>query len=479
MSTVYSGSHLAAGTMYGNVRSPMNALSYPNAISTEMRPPMTGGPQAQGGVDAMAEMMAINRHKQLQQNLMKLLTDPVYESLFDCVLIAEGREIRAHKCILAANCEYFRTAMCSGSHAMSRIDFSNQRYTVVKQLVNYIYGGELDENTSLTDIMDVLGEARALGVETMDSTSVAQMVVARLTMETSLGLLEHAEIVHHPLIAKGVCQYAGEHLLEILKNHTAKQRLVNLREDNKPFVIELIKVAAAKCRNERDVELVVVFAVEWSQNENACDLLKDCKNWPWNADQGKLSIFRTDASETGHEISSYEWRISNIKDLLSGTRESPQRFVCGMCFDWSVRIDHGAENKVRIVYENATERDPTAGICLKRFPAAMFAWQVIFRGQNVFYERPVFICFPQDVNLHWSTTLPIVANEIHDDDEIIITCTMAENPLISLILYHFSNDLEGTVAAEDILNRLPHIEYRCLSAYGLTVNMKKNKGGPL
>ena len=60
---------------------------------------------------------------------------------------------------------------------------------------------------------------------------------------------------------------------------------------------------------------------------------------------------------------------------------------------------------------------------------------------------------------------------------------MAENPMISLVLYYFSADLKTTVFAEadggpatwgeawtwisrreDILNRLPHIEYRCLSS---------------
>ena len=27
--------------------------------------------------------------------------------------------------------------------------------------------------------------------------------------------------------------------------------------------------------------------------------------------------------------------------------------------------------------------------------------QVIYKGTNVFHERPVFICFPQNVSLHW------------------------------------------------------------------------------
>lgn len=36
----------------------------------------------------------------------------------------------------------------------------------------------------------------------------------------------------------------------------------------------------------------------------------------------------------------------------------------------------GAENKLRIVYESAVDRTPGQPACIKRFPAALFAWQV-------------------------------------------------------------------------------------------------------
>merc|ERR1712070_1169388 len=160
-----------------------------------------------------------------------------------------------------------------------------------------------------------------------------------------------------------------------------------------------------------------------------------------------------------------EWQISNVKSLL--TDNLPVRYVHGMYFDWCVRLDHGSEGKLRIVYESATETSPSAELCLMRFPAAMFAWQVIYKGTNVFHERPVFICFPENVSLHWSTTLPVSAAELRDDDELRIMVNMAENPMLSLILYYFSADLKATVVSEDILNRLPHIEYRCLSSYSL------------
>jgi len=127
---------------------------------------------------------------------------------------------------------------------------------------------------------------------------------------------------------------------------------------------------------------------------------------------------------------------------------------------------YGAEGKLRLVYESATPREGAAR-CINRFPAAMFAWRVLYKGQDVFHEKPVFICFPENVSLHWSTTLPVTAAELADDDDIQIMVEMAENPMISLVLYYFSSDLKMTVENEDILNRLPHIEYRCLSSYSL------------
>jgi hypothetical protein len=82
--------------------------------------------------------------------------------------------------------------------------------------------------------------------------------------------------------------------------------------------------------------------------------------------------------------------------------------VCGEFFNWCVRLDLGKEGNLRIVYEEARDiHEVGEKLAIRRFPAAMFAWQVMHRGQNVFHERPVFICFPEGVGLNWSTTLPV------------------------------------------------------------------------
>ena len=44
----------------------------------------------------------------------------------------------------------------------------------------------------------------------------------------------------------------------------------------------------------------------------------------------------------------------------------------------------------------------------------------MYNGQSVFHEKPVFICFPENVQLHWSTTLPITAAELTEDDNLEI-----------------------------------------------------------
>merc|ERR1719375_546652 len=156
-----------------------------------------------------------------------------------------------------------------------------------------------------------------------------------------------------------------------------------------------------------------------------------------------------------------EWKIPNLKGALSG--EPLCQLVTGDLFEWRVRVD-GGEGKLRIVYEDVTPKHKEAACC-RRFPAATFAWKVKFRGEEIFNDRPVFITFAERVALHWSTTLTLDATQLTPDDELTISVVMTENPLLSLILYFLSSNVKNADYAEDILNRLPHIEYRCLSSF--------------
>merc|ERR1712118_25481 len=156
-----------------------------------------------------------------------------------------------------------------------------------------------------------------------------------------------------------------------------------------------------------------------------------------------------------------EWKIPGIKGALNG--EPLCELVTGDLFEWSVRVDSG-DGKLRIVYEDVTPKHIDA-TCCRRFPAATFAWKVKFRGEEIFNDRPVFITFAERVALHWSTTLSLDASKFTDDDDISISVVMTENPLLSLILYFLSSHVADSAYSEDILNRLPHIEYRCLSSF--------------
>merc|ERR1719161_2422562 len=226
------------------------------------------------------------------------------------------------------------------------------------------------------------------------------------------------------------------------------------------LLANVLKIACRDVETDLDTERVVRFCLNHTQLESACDLLRETKTWSWASDNA--STLAAPPSEEPYE--GPEWRIERARSAMEST---PARIVLGEFFDWCIRLDYGAEGKLRIVYEAATPVDGVNSLCIHRFPAAMFAWRVLYRGQDVFHEKPVFICFPENVQLHWSTTLPVDAAELTDEDDLTIMVTMAENPMLGLVLYYFSTDLKTTVFSEDILNRLPHIEYRCLSSYSL------------
>uniref|UniRef100_A0A0G4I761 BTB domain-containing protein n=1 Tax=Chromera velia CCMP2878 TaxID=1169474 RepID=A0A0G4I761_9ALVE len=424
----------------------------------------------------LASKGAVRKPHKHTPDCLKLISDPAFAPLFDIALVAEGKEIRAHRCILASNSAYFFEQFCGVPNPPARIEFPSQRYSVIRQLIRYLYGDELDEQTPPDEIMELLSEARALGIPTIQGDDFYGLVVPRLTFQNCLTILQHEELVHQPLIGEGVVAFVTDHFFDLIQHASLRDQMLGV---HRRYLMDLLRAICSRCCTDQQAKDTVQFAVEWSQFETACDLLKDCKNWPWNHDPTSLSYFKPlpddpMAMAKGTEIKSVEWQIPQVKRALRD--QLPVRLVSGALFDWGVRIDHGAEGKIRIVYESATEVEPQIHACMKRFPAAMFAWQVIFRGNNVFHERPVFICFPQGVSLHWSTTLPIATAELSEEDHLTILVSMVENPLVSLILYHFSADLGNTMATEDILNRLPHIEYRCLSSYSLYQQAKGGHG---
>eukprot|EP00923_Selenidium_pygospionis_P006655 GHVN01011416.1.p1 GENE.GHVN01011416.1~~GHVN01011416.1.p1 ORF type:complete len:566 (+),score=156.06 GHVN01011416.1:533-2230(+) len=451
-------------------------------ISTQ---PHSGQPHSGQPLSPLPPHSSLRSDRELRLNILSLLTDPKLNSLFDITIVAEGKEFQAHKCILASASSYFQELFCSTDPPL-RIEFQ-QSWVVVHQLLRLVYGAELDEEVEADVILEVYSEARNLDIPLITNGSIEPHLTHSLRLDNCLSLLLHEELPFHPAVHRLVSDFVAHNFMDLVRSAPHRHQLLHLSRQD---MMSLIKEVSPSCSSNQHVETFVKLVVEWSQFDSACDLLRDCKQWAWTSERGdrdresEFSQFMAvteDPKGDQYGILSPDWTIENVKNRLCGPQNDkaigtpgavssslPVRYVVGRYCNWSVRLDHGAEGKIRLVYEAAVEvSEKKQRSCLQRFPAAMFAWQVIFRGNNVFHERPVFICFPKNVSLHWSTTLPITLNELRDSDSLSLICQMTENPLVSLILYHFSSDLSNTVNTEDILNRLPHIEYRCLSSYSL------------
>jgi hypothetical protein len=390
-------------------------------------------------------------YEKLQLNLLSFFEKGL---LPDVTIIAQGREIRAHKVILAAQSEWFAQQFAGGGRSTIEVP---QKYKVVKALIRFMYFGGVSAERDLgpDDGLDMMLLAEDFSISALDAADIAPLILPRLTMQNSLSVLQHEGLQRHPTLQAAVCGYVGENFSTMLQ--TMEDQLMQIPRNLLAYVL---RSACKNVNNDQDAEKLVKFCLNHTQLESACDLLRETKQWNWGSDEA--SILRAPPKEEPYEGS--EWLIENVRATMEST---PARIVVGTYFDWCIRLDYGAEGKLRIVYESATPREDVGrpdARCINRFPAAMFAWRVLYRGQDVFNEKPVFICFPENVSLHWSTTLPVSAADLSEDDDLRIMVNMAENPMLSLVLYYFSADLKTTVFNEDILNRLPHIEYRCLSS---------------
>lgn len=396
-------------------------------------------------------------YERLQLNLLSFFEKGL---LPDVTIVAQGREIKAHKVILAAQSEWFAQQF-SAAPTRTTIEVP-QKFKVVKALIRFMYFGGIAAGSDLgpDDGLDIMLLAEDFGISAVDSADVAPLILPRLTMQNSLMVLQHEGLQRHPSLQAAVCGFVGENFLTMLQ--TMEEQLLSIPRN---LLALVLRAACKQVSIDPDAERLVRFCLSHTQLESACDLLRETKQWNWGSSE--VSTMRAPPKEDPFE--GQEWCIEGVRNAMEST---PARIVVGTYFDWCIRLDYGAEGKLRIVYESATPQGDypggaAANRCINRFPAAMFAWKVMYRGQDVFHEKPVFICFPENVSLHWSTTLPISAAELSDDDDLRIMVNMAENPMLSLVLYYFSSDLKTTVFQEDILNRLPHIEYRCLSSYSL------------
>jgi len=393
-------------------------------------------------------------YEKLQLNMLSFFEKGL---MTDVIIIAQGREIRAHKAVLAAQSEWFAQQFQTSGANQIQVP---QKYKVVKALIRFMYFGGVGNTSDLgpDEGLDMMLLAEDFSIDAIDAADIAPLILPRLTLQNSLSVLQHEGLQRQPALQASVCNFVGENFLTMMQ--TMEEQLMQIPRNLLPLVL---RGACRTVVNDAQAEKLVRFCLGHTQLDSACDLLRETKQWSWGTDEA--SLLRAPPKEEPFE--GIEWCIEGVRQTMDQT---PARIVVGTYFDWCIRLDYGAEGKLRIVYESATPRedlDKPGPRCINRFPAAMFAWRVLYRGQDVFNEKPVFICFPENVSLHWSTTLPVSAAELSDDDDLRIMVNMAENPMLSLVLYYFSADLKTTVFSEDILNRLPHIEYRCLSSYSL------------
>jgi len=346
----------------------------------------------------------------------------------------------------------------NGKHARLLVPES---YKIMWNVVRFMYFCGLDERElDPVDALDVLQAAATYGVEPLSENDVAEIFLPKLSKANCVGTLLHPEIANYPEMAKGVCEYFGTNLQELLADSGVYTGIFQL---NLNYLTYILKRACHLCRLQEEVDSIITFALKYAKLENPCDVLRESKVWPWASLDDKP---QDEFIEPVRQSRVSEWSIGRAREALQA--DSVTSTVCGDCCDWKVRIDNaGGANggQLRIVYEDVKVRDLPEDACVRRFPAATFAWQVLHNGREIFVEKPVFIAFADKVSLHWSTALTLNFDELAPEDELTLRVKVAENPLISLVLYLFSSEVRNEAYTEDILNRLPHIEYRCLSSY--------------
>ncbi|XP_062855379.1 kelch-like protein 22 [Trichomycterus rosablanca] len=87
------------------------------------------------------------------------------ELLFDVVLLVEGKSIQAHRILLAASCDYFRSMFAGGLREMQQNEIHIQgiTHTAMTKLLDFIYTSELELN--LDTVQEVLCAATLLQVK--------------------------------------------------------------------------------------------------------------------------------------------------------------------------------------------------------------------------------------------------------------------------------------------------------------------------
>ena len=168
--------------------------------------------------------------KALQRNLLALFErqnsadSASIAALNDCVLeFQDGAyedRIYAHKAVLAAQSEWFRTQLAQPG-ALT-LTLSGKKRSVFMNVIRFCYFGKIDSNLSPTDLLDVFVEARLLGIEAIKEVDVDAQILQNLTLENCIEIATHEELKYNARLARVVSEFVAGSFFELLKRGNIK-----------------------------------------------------------------------------------------------------------------------------------------------------------------------------------------------------------------------------------------------------------------
>jgi len=257
----------------------------------------------------------------LQLNLLSFFEKRL---LPDVKIEAGGKEIPAHKVILAAQSEWFSDQF-TGTFSGNTIKLE-WKYKVVYALIRFMYfGGVADETLSPSDGLDMLMLSEQLGIKALDADSDIQpLIMPRLTPQNSIEVLQHEGLGKYPTLQAGVCQFVGNNFLGMMNG--MEDELLTIP---RTYLSQVLRHACHHISSDADTERVVRFSLQHSQMESACDLLRETKQWNWGGEEA--SLLRAPPQEEFSE--GFEWSINNVRSTMEST---PARIVVGKFFNWTI-----------------------------------------------------------------------------------------------------------------------------------------------
>merc|ERR1719476_352799 len=117
--------------------------------------------------------------ERLQLNMLAMFEKSM---LTDITITTQGREVQAHRSVLAAQSEFFLKQLSASNATNVEVPHS---YKVVRAIVRFMYFGGLGNTADITpeEALDLLMLAEDLGVSALEVADIVPLVVPRLTMQ--------------------------------------------------------------------------------------------------------------------------------------------------------------------------------------------------------------------------------------------------------------------------------------------------------